>query len=219
MVRPVTFAELRSLCPGGYGELTTEQYQKLYTHWDIEKDPHERDYFKLLCILTDTPFREVNPTPEKEAAVYELTRWINEEPFPYSKQVPKSIVVDDRTIEIPEDLGELSIGQNIVLRQIAEKSKYIDEALSTATAVCIQPIFDKAKFDYARAKEIEKIVRKMKASVIYPVGFFLLKRVLETGSRRSSYWRRIRNNLGAIPARTLRLWPKLAALMRSQIFT
>lgn len=219
MVKSITFAELRALCPDGYGGLTCEQYQKLFTHWDLDKEVHERDYFKLLCILTDTPFREVNPTPEKEAAIYELTRWVNEQEFPYSKQVPKTITISDVPVEVPDDLGELSIGQNIVLRQTAEKCHYPDEALSMATAICLQPLVDHGRFDYARAKELEKVVRKMKASEIYPIGFFFLSRVKKSGWKRSSFLLRTRNNLAAKFARTWRTWLKSPGSMRSQIST
>lgn len=184
MVRAITLSELANICPRCYEDLSLEQYQNLFS-WDLDKEVHERDYFKLLCILSGQSFKEQNPTPEKEAAIYELTRWVNEQPFPYSKSVPKSVVIDSRTILIPTDLAGLSIGQNILLRQLLEKSQFIEDNLSMAVAIYLQPLFDSDKFDYDKAKELEKIIRKMPAQTIYPIGFFLLRRVMQSGWRRS----------------------------------
>jgi len=219
MVRAITFTELRALCPDGWNRLSTEAYQKIFSHWELDKEVHERDYFKLLCILTGTPFREVNPTPQKEVAVYELTRWVNEEPCNYPTEVPDSIVIDSRTVEIPKDIGELSIGQMITGRQLLEKAKYQDECLSMAAAIMLQPLFDGAKFDYARAKELDKFIRKMPAREIYPIGFFLLNRVLSYGRRRPNFLSRILTNLSARLARMWRLWLRGADSRRSRTFT
>lgn len=208
MVRAITFTELRALCPERWEDLTIDQFQRLFTHWELDKEVHERDYFKLLCILTGTPFREINPTAEKEAAVYELTRWVNETPVPYTKELPESVKIDSRTVAIPNDVGELSIGQMITGRQLLEKAMYVEECLSMAAAIMLQPSFDGGKFDYARAKELDKTIRELKAVEVYPVGFFLLSHVLNSGRRRSNYLLRILNSLSAKLAGTLRRWPK-----------
>jgi len=175
----MSFGELRKKFPDCYEALTLEQYQRLFTHWDLDKEVHERDYFKLITILAG--FKIEDRTPEKEEAVYQLTRWINEQPFPYSKEVPKFVVIDNRSIEIPKELGGLSVGQNIMLRQLVDKSKYLEECFSMAIAIYLQPLFDKAPFSYSRAKEFERVIRGMKAKDMYGLGFFLSSRVMRSG--------------------------------------
>ena len=218
-VRQVTFSELRDLCPARWEDLSLDAFQKLYTHWELDKEPHERDYFKLLCILSGQPFKEANPTPEKEIAVYELTRWVNEQPFPYKKDLPDSVKIGEKTIPIPQSVEELSIGQMITGRQLLQKANYMEECLSMAASIMLQPAYDGARFDYDRAKELEKELRKMKAIELYPVGFFLLNRMSRPGPMRPSYLRRILNSLRAKLVRMWRPLPKLGDLAHSRTYS
>lgn len=188
----MTLAELRAKCPGGWVELTLGQYQSIYKDWNIEKEPHERDYFKLLEILCG--FHDPNVTPEKEEAIYQLTRWVNEDPITYSREVPKSINLDGRVIEI-EKVEELSIGQNILVKQALDKAKYLDECISTALAIYLQPKYDGEKFDLKKAQRLEAELLKMKASELYGLGFFLLNRALKRGRISPMRWSLTRSNL------------------------
>jgi len=209
MVRAITFAELRSLCPDSWTALTVSQYERIFSHWDLDKEAHERDYFKLLCILTDTPFKEVNPNPQKEAAVYELTRWVNETGVPFTRDPPKTITVDSVPLTVPDDLGDLSIGQMIIGRQLVDKSRYLDECIGMGAAIMLQPVRD-GRFDYAKAKELSKEIGKMRASEIYPIGFFLLSHVQNNGLRRLNFFHKILNSLSGRLARMLRLSLRVA---------
>lgn len=199
----MSLSDLRAQCPGGWGDLTLRQYQRIYSEWDIEKEPHERDYFKLLEILCG--FRDPNVTPEKEEAIYQLTRWVNEEPINYSKEVPKEILLNDRRIEI-EKVEELSIGQNILVKQTLDKAKYVDECLSTALAIYLQPKHDGAKFDNKNAQKLEKDILQMKASEVYGLGFFLLSRALKRGRISPRRWFQIRNSLTSRLRRAFPRW-------------
>lgn len=177
----LTLSELRAGCPQGWEVLKISTFQRIFKEWDLSKEPHERDYYKLLSILTNTVVQD--PTPAKEEAVYQLTRWVNEVPIPYSKEVPKQITIDDKTIDIPERVEDLSIGQNILVKQLLDKSTYVEECLSMAIAIYLQGKIE--KFDYEKAKALEVKVREMKASEVYGLGFFLLSRALKRGRRQS----------------------------------
>lgn len=175
----LTLSQFRAGCPRGWEGLKAGTFQRIFKEWDLSKEAHERDYYKLLSILTNTVIQD--PTPAKEEAVYQLTRWVNEVSIPYSKEVPKQITVDDRTIEIPDKVEDLSIGQNILVKQILDKSTYVEECLTMACAIYLQGKIE--KFDYDKAKVLEVKLREMKASEVYGLGFFLLNRALERGRR------------------------------------
>jgi hypothetical protein len=200
----VTFSELREKFPKGWGDLTLGQFQGIYREWEVDKPAHERDYFKLLTILGG--YKETNPTPEKEEAIYQLTRWVNEEPINYSTDVRAFVDVDGYKVRI-EKVEELSIGQNILVKQELDKAKYMEECLSMVLAIYLQPRLDGKKFDFERAKEWELRLRECKASELYGLGFFLLTRALKRGKSSPMRWFQIRNSLLNMLKRTFHLWP------------
>lgn len=199
----MTFSDLKDKCPKGWWDLTLGQFQGIYRDWEIEKPAHERDYFKLLTILCG--FKDPNVSPEKEEAIYQLTRWINEEPISYSTEVGKFIDVEGYKVRI-EKVEELSIGQNILVKQELDKAKYAEECLSMVLAIYLQPKLDGKKFDFERAKEWEERLRECKASELYGLGFFLLSRALKRGVSSPMRWPLTRNSL---ISRLKRMWRPL----------
>lgn len=192
-------------CPTSYDELTAGTLQRVFKEWDLDKELHERDFFKLFCILTDSVFKSVDQSPENEAAVWELTRWVIETPLNYG-DLPKSLVISDKTIQIPDRVGALSIGQNIILKQLLEKSRKIEENICIATAIYLQPFVTESKFDYQEAKKLDVVIRSMPAKDIYTIGFFLLMRVLSDGKKRQSNLNRILTSLRKISRKVLPKW-------------
>lgn len=188
----LTYSQLRAGCPRRWDGLKAGTFQRIFSEWELEKEVHERDYYKLFSILTSTKIQD--PSPEKEEALYQLIRWVNETPIPYSKEIPKSITIDHRTVEIPERVEDLSIGQNILVKQLLDKSKYIEECLTMAVSIYLQGKLD-GKFDYDKAKALDVKIREMKASEVYGLGFFLLTRALKRGGMRSMILPPILSNL------------------------
>lgn len=192
-----------------YIELTIGQFQSIYS-WELDKPVEERDHYKLFCLLHPI-YKGIEHTPVNETAVWELTRFVIEQPIPYLKNIPEVIKLDGKTLRIPKNIGHISIGQNIVLGQMLDKGKYIEEHMTFALAVYLQPIFDETVFNLERARELEKLIKTMPAQEVYGLGFFILMNVNKNGRRPLNRWQLIKINLRRKSSQMLQLWPKLAA--------
>lgn len=190
-------------------ELTTGQYQRILKEWDINQpDLAKRDYLKLFSILTKSTFSAANMTVEMEQAIWECVSWVVSEPFAYSKELPTVLDIGGKTLTIPKKIGGCSIGQNVILKQVLDSCTYMEEGLSLATAIYLQPQWSGGKFDYAKAKELDEIIKEMPCALIYPVGFFLLNRALHGGKKSQRIWRQIQNSLSLSLKRMLPSWLK-----------
>ncbi len=186
-------------------ELTTELYQKIYAEWGEELGKHfsERDYVKLFCILTGCP--PFKPTPESNIAIFYAIKDVLTMDYP--KDLPKEFLGR----KVTEDIKDLTIGQNLVVRQKLESYKFREEGIAFATAVYLAGI----PFKLEKALEIEKELLQMKAHEVYPIGFFLCSRALMYGQNTQTVWYRLLDNLKRRLSRmsqTLQnknLWPRI----------
>lgn len=185
----------RKEVPSCFEEITTLQYEKIVKEWELDKPIEERDYFKLFNILTDSNFTAVESTPELEATIWNVIRWIVEQPFYFSEELPKVLKINEVIVDIPRDIRGLSIGQNIHLKQALSKSKYVEANLSEAVAIYLQPLYDKKKFNYDRAVELKKEIEQMPVYLIRPIGFFLFKNVNQHGSGLTIFLKKMKINL------------------------
>jgi hypothetical protein len=181
-------------CPTSYDELTAGTLQRIFKEWDLEKELHERDFFKLFTILTNSSFVSVDQSQENETAIWELTRWVIEQPILLT-DLPDSLFIHGKKVEIPRRVGHLSIGQNIILKQLIENSRTLEENICIATAIYLQPFVTGTKFDYKEAKKLNVLIEQMPAKDIYPIGFFLLSRVMNDGRKHTSNLRLILTSL------------------------
>jgi hypothetical protein len=204
-----------------YHELKTKHYIRIVSEWDNDKPLKDRDYFKLFCILTDTEFKEFKK--DNEALIWKCVKWVLEEPYTFPTEVPKVIELDTKIIDIPKRPEYLSAAQNIVCRQMMEKLPYticdkcnkdnkegckkcygvgslpvFEAGISMAVAIYLQPLVDGDVFDYDKAMALKEKIDEMPAYLIYPVGFFLLKNVIESGGRYMNNLSRTRSSLGTI---------------------
>jgi len=204
----------RKEIPSCFEELTTKQYERIISEWGIEKPLVERDFFKLFQIFCDTDFTDFHATSENEVTIWNAVRWFVESEFQFSEELPKVLQVThngiSKTITIPKRIEALSIGQNIHLKQLLTKSKYLEEQLSASVAIYLQPLYDEKKFDYDRAMELKESIEQMPAYLIRPIGFFLLKSALPRGTNTVNRWQKMKNNL---TERAVKMWPI------SQVFT
>lgn len=172
------------LCPSCYEEIKTRHYVRILKEWDQTVDIADRDYFQLFQILTDTAFSDFSRTVENEITFHNAISWILTQDFKFSQILPKVLWYKDKAIDIPQEPGELSIGQNIHLRRdYIDKSKVLEENISIAAAIYLQPRVDNGQFSMKRAIEIAKDFDEMPAYLIYPIGFFLLRRAMTFGLR------------------------------------
>jgi len=169
-------------CPGSYEEIKTRHYVRILKEWDQSVDIADRDYFQLFNILTDGAFTDFSRTVENEITFHNVISWVLTQDFKFSTILPKVFEYKGELVPIPLEIGELSIGQNIHLRRdYIDKSKILEESLSIATAIYLQPKIDNGQFSMKRAIEIAKDFDEMPAYLIYPIGFFLLRRALTFG--------------------------------------
>lgn len=190
--------------PQAMREMTVEQFQNIVGKWDFE------DWIQVFSIITGLKATDIASSSDGsvEGALYEAIAFLldkreweklNTLPIPktlelrplWQKDCP--LLVD--TVTIPRKLGGMTIGQKIQARKSIEDVKDIREGLSIVTAIYLQPLIDKGKFDMLRVIEIESVIAKMPLTRIYPIGFFLLRQLRITGNWRTKLWSLIRNLL------------------------
>lgn len=194
-------------CPVCYEELKTRHYQRMMSpEWEPDKPIVERDYFKLFCILTDSDFKSFHATSENEVTIWNAIKWVIETPFNPPNEIPKYLKLGDKIVTVPLNMKALSIGQNIHLRQVLDKSTYLEEGISMATAIYLQPEYDQQKFNYDKALELEKIIREMPIYLIRPIGFFLLMSAVKSGTNPMNFLKKIRHNLTGKLKRMSLIW-------------
>lgn len=176
--------------------LTTDKYQQI-VGWEPDKELADRDYFKLFRILSGTDYKKFENSDHNKAELWDIVKWVIETPFPKSDTVPKIFFYKDQEIIVPREIKFLSPGQNIHARQELDKAiilrtkegKFVDcNCYSILVAIFLQPLIDKKEFNFQRAKEIEKDIAQMNITKIRPIGFFLLKRVLNFGESSILTW-------------------------------
>ena len=178
-------------CPVCYEELSTKTYQRVIAEWDHSKPIEERDYFHLFSILTNSKFESVVDTSENHVTIWNAIRWFVESPFAPSKEIPKVLVIGDKTIDVPTDLRMLKIGQNIKMKQILEATKFLEQNISMACAVYLQPAYSGEKnFDFSKVKRLNELIGNLPIYLTYPIGFFLLKNAAGSGNAPMNFWQR-----------------------------
>lgn len=175
-----------------YEELIVRHYIKILK-WEPEKDLADRDYVKLLGILIEKDFTGIENTIENEITLIDAVGWVVFNQFQFSKDIPKVLVFtrnhgESITIDLPQNIKELSIGQNIHARREIEKCTILEEAIPMVTAIYLQPLIDKGKFVLNRAKEIAKEIEQLPIYLIHPLGFFLLNHVPKPGQLSPKTW-------------------------------
>lgn len=204
---PLSIDGKKVQCPSCYEELKTGAYQRILKEWmATDEDIAKRDPFQLFSILTATDYAGYQKTPENEQAIWDATHWYVTQPFRFSIDLPKCIQIGEKIITVPRKVGRLSYGQNVNLWQLIRESVFIEENISMAIAIYLQPLYDEAKYDLERARELEKLIREIPVYLTHPIGFFLLQTVRHPGRKRTVGSRLIRNNLRQSLKRMLPTW-------------
>jgi hypothetical protein len=126
--------------------------------------------------------------------------------------MPESIQFKGKEIKLPKQVGNVKIGQAIALLQTTRGHKYVDEGISKAIAIYLQPIIDNSKFSLARAMELEKEIAEMPAWMLHTWGNFIYGQ-LQKGGVPSSILRRLIQNSQSKVRKTLRhTWQIVVAL-------
>jgi len=175
--------------PASWKEVTVKQYARIKRDWEPDKDVADRDYFKLLKILiNDNSATRLEKNIDNDLTLMSILGWVITEEERFARELPLWLKIGRQTVLVPRDPKELSIGQNIHLRREIEKAKVMEECIGSAVAIYMQPIIDGKKFNFARAMELKAEIDEMPAYLIYPIGFFLLRRVSRYGMRPVPRW-------------------------------
>jgi hypothetical protein len=175
-------------CPQSWEEVSVEQYIRIIKEWDDE------DWIKLFSILSglDVDYVSQSTNGQIESLVYQTIEFALK-PFDW-KALPMPEEIDLTPIwlkdnplipphtKVPKKIGRLSIGQAIQARRSLEGMSDIREGISIVTAIYLQPLIDKGPFDMLRVTELEYLIGKNRITKIYPLGFFLLRRLQDNGS-------------------------------------
>lgn len=215
----VRLNDLRASVATSWAELKTRHYIKIIKEWQTDIDIAERDYLQLLNILSDGQFAKIEAGIELQDTLLNLVGWVVLTNPNFSKVPPKVFEYKKKIITIPEDIADLPIGQNIHLRRdYIDKSKCLEENIAIAAAIYLQPLIDEGPFNIKRAQEICKDFEEMPVGRIFPLGFFLLRRVMTLGDRLGKHSNQTRTSLRQRLKRTLLEWLRSDGLIRSTTF-
>lgn len=153
--------------PESFDEMTTEQYQNMVRDWDGE------DIIKLFCILFGADYETTLNSPyDIEGAIAAAVAFVYRDGLKlYELPVPEKFL----GAEVPKDLGGLSLGQAIILRNRGEGKKE-GEMISMAVAIYMQPIID-GKHDSKRVEQLEREIAAMPVTQTFALGFFFASTV------------------------------------------
>lgn len=170
--------------PTHWGEMTTELFQKMVHQWD------GRDIVQLFCVLFGADYDTVFKSTSEEVAlaVAKGTMFVMAGSTDlYEMQCPDTFMGKP----IPKNLGRLSIGQSIYLRNLVE-GKRSEECIAAAISVYMQPVLDGGSPDAEKMKTLEQQVLAMPITRTFPLGFFLLQRTQNSGSWLANVWLHLR---------------------------
>jgi hypothetical protein len=196
--------DLRVPCPICWEETTTAQYQRV-------KAVKEADLIKLFSALLDLNIQVVEEAnaDEIETVIYQVASYLLNSPEYFREYpVPINFSVGKNSVIVPRKVESLTVAQTMYLRQQFKEGDYLEQYISLAIAVYLQPLIDGSKFHVERALELEKQIARMPIEDTFPLGFFLLKRLNRYGKSGFLLWlKRI-----VMQMTSLTSWQRLQAL-------
>lgn len=209
--------------PQSWDEVPTLMFQRIATEWDC------KDLISLFSIVSGIDYQAIRESRDGnlERKLFGATQFIFQSKTDFSKlPMPKAFFWRGREIKVPRNLGKLSIGQSVALKQrmfdhanimkdklqapMFAKDFLFDGLISYACSVYLQPLIDSVAFDSDLATDIEQEILKLPITSTYPLGFFLLTNVSGYGkSLKTDYlpWTRsIKNGLMTILSKMTVTW-------------
>lgn len=204
--------KLKIQTPERLGELSCEQFQDLLEKWDFE------DWIDGFSIVTGLEVKEIKQSKDGslEGALYETIAFLFDKkqwdaldklPIPKEFEV-RPIWSSDCDLITPtanlKKIGRFSIEQAIQARKHLEGVRDLRQGLSMVTAIYLQPILDQGKtnhrgepmgFDMAEVSRYEVLISKMYIERVYPLGFFLLRKLNGYGMQPLNVWSLVLNLL------------------------
>lgn len=162
--------------PVSWEQVNTGLYQRI-------KSIEEPTILKIFGCVVGMDFQDVAQSTREdlEDAMYTVASFVFSEEYFREFSIPKTIKIDGINIDIPTNLEALTIEQNLLMRQKITNSKFLEECISYACAVYLQPKIDGGLFNSDRLPEIEQAIQRLPIEETFPVGFFLLRRLKRSG--------------------------------------
>lgn len=172
--------------PQDWNETSTLLFQRYVKEWD------KMDRIKLFCIQTGFEEDKVKSSTSEELSdiIDRCTDyvWFNRVDFD-TLPVPKVVIIGNKTMLIPTKIEEMTIEQNMVLKNSMSGCTDLRELISMACAVYLQPLYDDGPFDHTSYKNLQTYIDECPITDTYPIGFFLLNRLRRRGRNGFLSWR------------------------------
>jgi len=169
--------------------LTTHEKKKLQvlypTTWDeitlgqfVMLEGKKLDALERFSIMTGVDIEIFDNSRKKdlEDLVYSATYFLTNPPDWKNLSVPDKIVVKGKVIKVPTDLGQETVGQSIMFKQVAVESEVLIDLIPKFLAIYLQPLIFGGKFDRTKLEETEELLNEQPALSMYAIAnFFLIK--------------------------------------------
>lgn len=166
-------------CPICWAETRLGEFQRLYSGLKLGDN-----LIHIFSLLTGKDYDEVYQAQSEDlnAGLYQAVSFVINEPKSFkSMKVPSEFVFNGKSYKSP-GVKSLTVGQAFALRSIVTEAKNLECSISITLAIYFQPLIDGTKFSLDRAKEIELDIQKMLLTETYPLGFFLLSKLNNSGA-------------------------------------
>lgn len=187
-----------ALIPSGYNDLTTDQLQRIVKEWD------GKDKLKIFSILLGSEIDGLTYSKDEKLikSFWQCIQFLYTERIEWDQlPLPEFFAWQDddgmKQIKIPKNLGRLSLGQNIAIRDAMDnvlremtvdriaftKDFPYETILAYTCSVYLQPLITNSQFDDEKAAEIEKQILILPAIKMYPIAFFFLNQLMNSGKK------------------------------------
>jgi len=194
-------------------ELKLGQYQNIVR--EVDFDNLSEDWIKLFNLLTGENFKVENIEVEIKI-LNAMSPFL--EGISFDKFSPDVIKIMGKEVKLSKQVGNVKIGQAIALLQTTRKLKYVDEGLSKAIAIYLQPLIDNDKFSLTRALEIEKELLEMPAFMFHSWGNFIYGQLQKGGTLSLNLRKLIQNSQSKVQKTLRHTWQIVVALPAMGIF-
>jgi hypothetical protein len=171
-------------CITCWEECNTRTFQSIYRDWEPEiKEFKYRNPVILFSLLTGTQYTALlkNTDEDIELAIYQCTAFVYDSDTTWKQAQNNIIKLRDKIIMVPKKLGSLTIEQNMHIRRAMQTAKTLEELISLACAVYLQPLVEGKDFNYDSAMQLEKEILDLPIWQTYSVGFFFLSKLNRYG--------------------------------------
>lgn len=166
-------------CPICWEETDTLAYQSIMALPPEKK----KSMVHVFSALTGLSYEGImGSSQEVETVMYQSVSFVYNQPQSF-KTAPRAKMFrfSRGAVMVPDKVSKTTVAQNLAMRQKLRDTSCVEECISFALAVYLQPILDAGPFDQSRAEELEKEVLAMNIFDTYPIGFFLLRRLMNSG--------------------------------------